>query len=742
MFFRSNLFSIPSGDAGREYISHCTFWLRQVNACNSELNAVAMKAFMVIPCLLLQKPSKTSKAKDHSVCLSRRLKSWKDGDVITLLREIVGIQQNLTKDSNRVKKKKDADDDAKIFARLVMQGKLSAAIKFLDKQASSGVLPLSREVISELKEKHPMAREATSGSLLFGPVFEMPVGAFNTIDERKILAAALRTKGSAGPSGVDANVFRRMICSKNFGPQAKSLREEIALLCKNMLTEFYDPSLIAPLTACRLIPLSKGPSGGIRPIGVGEVLRRIMGKVVASTLKEQIKEAAGPLQTCASHGAGAEAAIHSMREIFEKEETDGVLLIDASNAFNNMNRAAALHNIQIQCPSLSKYIINQYRKESRLFITGGAEIQSQEGTTQGDPLAMAWYSIATSLLITILRRLTEKILQAWLADDAAAAGALEALLEWYDHLVKEGVQFGYFVNGKKSWLIVKTQEVKERAEKIFGDRVNITTEGQRHLGAVLGSKSFKDQYCEEMVDKWTTDLKVLCEIAHTQPQAAYISFTKAFKSKFTYFQRTIPSFEQYLEPLQDVINRTFVPAIIGQDTPLSDQLMACFSLPTSRGGLNIPDLQEETPYQHSSSKLITNVHTESILRQEECMLPCSSSILIELEDGSTTGATPNHLRAQFTSEKVSRLRVKIEKVMKDLPEELRDLVMRHQDRGASFWLEAIPLEESDCILSKDSIKHIFKKKEVFKDGLRLRYDLPLPSLPSSYDCGDKFTVNL
>ena len=51
----------------------CTFWLRQVNACNSELNAVAMKAFMVIPSLLLQKPSKTSKAKDHSVCLSRRL---------------------------------------------------------------------------------------------------------------------------------------------------------------------------------------------------------------------------------------------------------------------------------------------------------------------------------------------------------------------------------------------------------------------------------------------------------------------------------------------------------------------------------------------------------------------------------------------------------------------------------------------------------------------------------------------
>ena len=68
--------------------------------------------------------------------------------------------------------------------------------------------------------------------------------------------------------------------------------------------------------------------------------------------------------------------------------------------------------------------------------------------------------------------------------------------------------------------------------------------------------------------------------------------------------------------------------------------------------------------------------------------------------------------------------------MKDLPEDLRDLVTRHQDRGASFWLEALPLEESDFILSK----------EVFKDGVRLRFDLPLPDLPSSCVCGDKFTV--
>ena len=37
------------------------------------------------------------------------------------------------------------------------------------------------------------------------------------------------------------------------------------------------------------------------------------------------------------------------------------------------------------------------------------------------------------------------------------------------------------------------------------------------------------------------------------------------------------------------------------------------------------------------------------------MLPCSSTILVELEDGSMVGATPNNIRAQFTLGKVKRL---------------------------------------------------------------------------------------
>ena len=69
------------------------------------------------------------------------------------------------------------------------------------------------------------------------------------------------------------------------------------------------------------------------------------------------------------------------------------MLIDASNAFNQMNRSAALHNIQIMCKEMALYVINTYRSPSRLFICGGGEILSREGTTQGDRLAMPWYAL-------------------------------------------------------------------------------------------------------------------------------------------------------------------------------------------------------------------------------------------------------------------------------------------------------------------------------------------------------------
>ena len=63
--------------------------------------------------------------------------------------------------------------------------------------------------------------------------------------------------------------------------------------------------------------------------------------------------------------------------------------------------------------------------------------------------------------------------------------------------------------------------MEEEARKIFaGTVVNITVEGQRHLGAIVGSKGYKHKYCSSKVNKSTEEIKSLTEIARSQPQAA------------------------------------------------------------------------------------------------------------------------------------------------------------------------------------------------------------------------------
>ena len=162
-------------------------------------------------------------------------------------------------------------------------------------------------------------------------------------------------------------------------------------ITRRICIEFVDSAGLSAFVACRLIALDKCP--GVRPIGISETICRVIGKTISTTRREEIQEAAGPLQVCAGHLSGCEAAVHAMQHIYESPETEAIIIVDASNAFNSLNRQRALRNIQHICSPLSKVFINTFREDVCLFIDGEA-IFSQEGTIQGDPLAMAMYALA------------------------------------------------------------------------------------------------------------------------------------------------------------------------------------------------------------------------------------------------------------------------------------------------------------------------------------------------------------
>ena len=82
----------------------------------------------------------------------------------------------------------------------MFEGKVGAALKFLDKQAENSVLSPTTKVIQKLQSLHPAAEDILPNTLYQGPLQEINPATFYSIDTEKVLKAAKATNGSGGPS--------------------------------------------------------------------------------------------------------------------------------------------------------------------------------------------------------------------------------------------------------------------------------------------------------------------------------------------------------------------------------------------------------------------------------------------------------------------------------------------------------------------------------------------------------------
>ena len=84
-------------------------------------------------------------------------------------------------------------------------------------------------------------------------------------------------------------------------------------------------------------------------------------------------------------------------------------------------------------------------------------------------------------------------------------------------------------------LIVKDPSMAPAAAELFADTgIQITCQGERHLGAAIGSKEFKNKYVSTKVNKWVADIEELADIASEEPQSALSAFTKSICHRWTY----------------------------------------------------------------------------------------------------------------------------------------------------------------------------------------------------------------
>ena len=315
----------------------------------------------------------------------------------------------------------------------------------------------------------------------------------------------------------------------------------------------------------------------------------------------------GYSQLCAGQEAGCEIAIHLMREVFEEDETQGLIQVDATNAFNSINRNSLLSNVEVLCPEISTYVKNSYGKPARLFVHGGEKILSKEGTTQGDLVATGMYAIGLMPLLSVIA--TQDITHVAFVDDLTGAGEISILKVWWDKILLYGPHLGYNVNESKSWLLTKEQYLED-SKKIFEkSKINITVDGRCHLGAVIGSLDNKAQYVRSNVIKWIKELETLTKIAKFQPHAAYAALVHGLRHKFTFIMRTVPNISMLLQPLNEAINNFIHVLFQGHRFAPNERLL--LSLPPRFGGMGIliPSDLSDQEYQNSTA-LVERMSTE------------------------------------------------------------------------------------------------------------------------------------
>ena len=108
------------------------------------------------------------------------------------------------------------------------QGNVHGAIKIITNNMAGGVLPINEKTIELLREKHPVDKDANEASILQGPYREINPIVYESIDESTVMCAVLNTKGGSGPSGMDANGWRKPLTSKVYGESGSDLRSAIA----------------------------------------------------------------------------------------------------------------------------------------------------------------------------------------------------------------------------------------------------------------------------------------------------------------------------------------------------------------------------------------------------------------------------------------------------------------------------------------------------------------------------------
>ena len=641
---------------------------------------------------ILGKPKRGGKKRNLSNLIGKRLAAFP---------QFLPFEDSVKTNSNHSKKSQNEPMKylASAVAAKIEDGNIKAAVRILcsdDHPAKN-----SADTLRAINAKHPPstldADELKSPEELGCTPLQVQES-----DVREALSS-FPCGSAGGPDGITAQHLRDLI--------SPGIDNNLII----NLTAFVN-SILAGLTPASVTPILFGGSlialekkdGGIRPIAVGYVWRRLTAKCANHHVLESSAPMLAPTQLGVGVKGGAEAAIHATRRYLE-DMTAGKLIakLDFKNAFNSISRSQMLDAVATYAPEIYHLCYSAYAHSSFLSF-GEHSILSAEGAQQGDPLGPFLFCITIQ---PILDKLQSELILGYL-DDITIGGDVEQVAKDINLVVVEAEKMGLILNSSKCEIILP-EGLSIPLNSAFTDFLFIKPSDAYLLGAPLLRGPSVDKALSSRHDDLSNAIARLQYIdAH---DALLLLRNSLHLPRLLFTLRSSACHGNSI--LNDIDNTTRDGLSNILNLAFSENQWKQAGLPVKDGGLGIRSVAALASSAFLASAASTNELQLRILDRTSITEDRSKALALDSWILNTNEAHPIGAAAhkQKNWDRVGIEKIKDSLLSSCFSDQDRARILASRAKHSGDWLNALPI--SACGLRMDNV--VIRAAVAFRLGCRL-----------------------